>query len=109
VARRRSPTRRIRLRRALLLGGVVLVAFLYYRPLRTYVDTKRQVTARQAEVRALRAEKAKLERQLKRSETPAALARQARMELSLVKPGEQLYIVKGIDAWRRAQRGAAGR
>jgi cell division protein FtsB len=104
VARRRRSISRVRLRRALLVGGLVLVGFLYYHPLRTYLDTKRQVTARQAEVRDLRAEKAKLERQLKRAATPAALARQARMQLSLVKPGEQLYIVKGIDAWRKRQR-----
>ncbi|HET7044631.1 MAG TPA: septum formation initiator family protein [Gaiellaceae bacterium] len=104
MARRRRSISRVRLRRALLVGGLVLVGFLYYHPLRTYLDTKRQVTARQAEVRDLRAEKAKLERQLKRAATPAALARQARMQLSLVKPGEQLYIVKGIDAWRKRQR-----
>ena len=104
MARRRRPIQRVRLRRALLVGAVALVAFLYYRPLRSYVDTKRQVAARQAEVRALQAEKAKLERQLKRAATPAALARQARTQLSLVRSGEQLYIVKGIEAWRKRQR-----
>lgn len=109
MARRRPSTSRISFRRALLLCGVALVAFLYYHPLRTYLDTHRQVSDRQAEVRTLRAEKARLERQLKHSETPAALARQARMQLSLVKPGERLYIVKGIDVWRKAQRAAAHR
>jgi len=109
MARRRPSTSRIPLRRALLVAGVALVGFLYYHPLRTYVDTHRRVAERQAEVRALSAEKARLERQLRRSETPAALARQARTQLSLVKPGERLYIVKNIDVWRRAQRAAAGR
>ncbi len=109
MARRRSSARTLTVRRALLLAAVALVAFLYYRPLRTYLDTKQQVAQRQQEVSALRAEKARLERQLKRSETPAALARQARMQLSLVKPGERLYIVQGIEAWRKAQRGGSAR
>ena len=106
MARRRAPARRTHLRRALLLLGVAFVGFLYYHPLRTYLDTKRQLQARAAEVQSLQQAKRKLERQLHESGTPQALARQARMELSLVKPGEHLYIVKGIDAWRRAQRPA---
>jgi cell division protein DivIC len=108
MLRPRASARRLTRRRALIAAAVVLAAFLYYRPLRTYVDTKRQVEARRAEVQALRAEKAKLERQLKQAETPAALARQARMQLSLVKPGERLYIVKNIDAWRKRQFPRAG-
>ena len=36
------------------------------------------------------------------ADTPEALAREAR-RLGYVKPGERLFIVKGIDAWRRAQ------
>lgn len=103
MARRRARIHRVKLRRALLLVAVAVVAFLYYRPLRAYVDTHREVQRREAAVRALRAQKAKLERQLKAAATPEALAREARLQLSLVKPGERLYIVKGIDAWRRAQ------
>ena len=87
-----------------MLVAVAVVAFLYYRPLRAYVDTKRELQLRQADVRSLEAEKAKLERQLKAGATPEALAREARTSLFLVKPGEHLYVVKGIDAWRRAHR-----
>ena len=106
TARRRVAVRRVVLRRGIVVGAVCLVAFLYYRPLRTYVDTKRDLRARAAEVQALRAQKRQLQRQLNRAGTPQELARQARMQLSLVKPGEHLFIVKGIDAWRRAQRAA---
>lgn len=104
MARRRAPARRVKLRRALLLAGLAVVGFLYYHPLRAYLDTKHELAHRAAEVQGLRAQKARLERQLKTATTPEALAREARMQLSLVKPGERLYIVKGIDAWRRAQR-----
>jgi cell division protein FtsB len=102
MARRRpSSARRVHLRRVVLLLGVALVGFLYYHPLRSYFDTKRQLGARQAEVAILQRQNQRLERQLKASGTPEALAREARMQLSLVKPGEQLFIVKGIEAWRK--------
>lgn len=103
MARRRASVRRTNLRRAVLLLGVVLVGYLYYHPLRTYFDTKGELAARAGEVQVLQAQKRKLERQLRESGTPQALAREARMQLSLVRPGERLFIVKGIDAWRRAQ------
>jgi cell division protein FtsB len=103
MARRRASARRTNLRRVVLLLGVALVGYLYYHPLRSYFDTKHELAGRSAEVHVLQAQKRKLERQLHESGTPQALAREARMQLSLVKPGEQLFIVKGIDAWRRAQ------
>lgn len=105
MARRPARIRRVKLRRALVLGALAVVAFLYYRPLRAYVDTNGQLAERQAEVRSLERQKLKLEQELKTAATPESLARAARMQLSLVRPGEHLFIVKGIDAWRRAQRG----
>jgi cell division protein FtsB len=98
MARRR---RRVQLRRAVLLLAVVLVGYLYYHPIRSYLDTKHELAQQQAGVDELREANAKLERQLKAAGTPEALAREARMQLSLVKPGEKLYIVKGIEAWRK--------
>ncbi len=101
MARPRVSTRRLHLRRVLLVLCVALVGYLYYHPMQAYLDTKREVTQRQAEVAILEAQNARLEHQLKASATPEALAREARMQLSLVKPGEQLFIVKGIEAWRK--------
>ena len=101
MARRRASVRRAKLRRALLLCGLAVVAFLYYHPLRAYLDTKHQLSERAAQVQSLRSQNSTLERRLTAASSPAALAREARTELSLVKPGEQLYIVKGIAAWRR--------
>ncbi len=85
-----------------LLATAVLVAFLYYHPLASYVETRASVQQREDEVRALREEKARLEARLADSSTLAALAREAR-RMRLVRPGERLYIVKGIKEWRRAQ------
>ena len=60
--RKRPPRSTIALRWA-AVAALAIVAFLYYRPLRTYVDTKRDLRARAAEVQALRAQKRQLQRQ----------------------------------------------
>ena len=90
---------RIRPSRLLALGGLVFVCFLYWKPLRSYVHTKQELRQRQAEVATLREQKAALERRIARVGTGESLVREAR-RLGLVKPGERLFIVKGIPAWR---------
>jgi cell division protein FtsB len=99
--RKRIPRGRF-LVRWLILAVFGFVAFLYYQPLQSYRDTRDTLDQRSAEVESLRAEKRSLERRLVEADTPEALAREAR-RLGYVKPGERLFIVKGIDAWRRAQ------
>jgi cell division protein FtsB len=79
-------------------GVLVLVAFLYYRPLTSYLQTRSDVERRHAEVVQLRAERARLERRLARSSSAAALRREAR-RIGYVRPGERLFIVKGVSAW----------
>ena len=54
------------------------MAFLYYRPLASYLQTRSELGARRAQVVALRAEKVRLERRLARTTSDAALAREAR-------------------------------
>jgi cell division protein FtsB len=92
--------RRLPVLRWAAVATLAVVALLYYRPVRSYVETRSSVEQRQAEVRALRAKRDRLARRLEEAETPEALARRAR-KLGLVKPGEQLFIVKGIEEWRR--------
>lgn len=111
--RRRGPAtsgrrRRVRLRRrlpvrpgvALALVVLAAAAFLYARPIASYLETRDQLAARRAEVVRLRAEKAAVTARLQRSTSLEALARDAR-RIGQVRPGEQLFIVKGIDDWRR--------
>jgi len=83
------------------LGVAVLLALLYYRPVRTYFHTKHTLEARTAEVQALSERKRQLQERLSEVEQGTSLVRAAR-RLGLVKPGEHLYIVQGIQAWRRA-------
>jgi cell division protein FtsB len=85
--------------RVLALGGLVLVAFLYWKPTRTYVRTKHDLERRQAQVAELRQERARLVARIATSQSGEALVREAR-RLGLIKPGERLFIVKGINAWR---------
>jgi cell division protein FtsB len=94
------PRRRVPVLRWAAVATLVIVALLYYRPLKSYLETRASLQERQAEVQELRAKRDDLARRLDDADTPEALARRAR-KLGLVKPGEQLFIVKGIEDWMR--------
>jgi len=101
--RGRRPARSALARRWLAVAALVLVALLYYRPLNAYVDAQGQLSRHRAVVRRLEAQKATLEQRLGSSTSLDTLAREARA-LGYVKPGERLYIVKGIEQWRKRER-----
>ena len=86
--------------RLLALGGLVLIALLYWKPLRTYEHTHAVLDRRQADVARLQQQQRTLEQRLQSVGTGDELIREAR-RLGLVKPGEQLFIVRGIAAWRQ--------
>jgi len=94
---------RVRPTRLLAIGALVLVAFLYWRPIHTYLRTKQALQTRHAQVRSLSTEKTKLQKQIALANTAPELLRQGRM-LGLVRPGEQLFIVRGVSAWRHRNR-----
>jgi cell division protein FtsB len=94
------PRRRAPVVRWAAVATLVVVALLYYRPVKSYLETRSSLQQRQAEVQELRAKRDDLARRLEDADTPEALARRAR-KLGLVKPGEQLFIVKGIEEWKR--------
>jgi cell division protein FtsB len=96
------PARTTLLLRWCIVGVLLFVAFLYYQPLSSYFQTRAALNERAAQVERLRAERVRLQRRLADSETTTALAREAR-RLRLVRPGERIFIVKGIEEWRRGQ------
>jgi cell division protein FtsB len=99
VAKRtRKPPRSRFVLRWLAVGAIVLLGLLYARPLRSYLDTKHDLAKRATDVRALKVERRALQHRLAESTSPEALTRQAR-RLGLVRPGERLFIVKGVSAW----------
>jgi hypothetical protein len=90
-------------RRWIAVGALVLVALLYYRPVRAYMEARGTLSEKSATVHRLRAERDGLERRLQASSTLAVLAREARA-LGYVRQGEHLFIVKGIAQWRKRER-----
>jgi cell division protein FtsB len=82
--------------------------YLYYRPLASYFETRNNLAAERAEVDTLRIARAQLELRLTNSTSAEATEREAR-RIGYVKPGEELFVVKGIPAWRAAQSAAHGR
>ena len=84
-----------------IVATAVVVGVLYYRPLSSYYETRATLNERKAEVAQLRDERNRLQARLADSTTIEALSREAR-RMNLVRPGERLFIVKGVKEWRRA-------
>ena len=85
---------------------LLAVAVGYVQPLRAYRDASADVAATRAEVDEIAASNARLEESIAETKTPAFVEREAR-KLGLVKPGERLYIVTGVDEWRQEREARA--
>jgi cell division protein FtsB len=83
----------------LALAGLVLIGLLYWKPVHSYEHTRRELVNREAEVSRLQTEQRQLKSRLATVGTGADLVREER-RLGFVKPGEQLFIVRGVSAWR---------
>jgi cell division protein FtsB len=106
TARTRRPKRaRFGRRRLRLLWAVVLVlgaVYLYYRPISSYLETRNELATRRAEVQSLRSIRTELDLRLSNFGKTDSLEREAR-RIGYVKPGERLFVVKGIPEWRRVR------
>jgi hypothetical protein len=100
TAKARIGRRRLRLLWA--IGIVAIAVYLYYRPIASYLETRNDLTTRRAEVESLRLVRAELELRLVNSTSVDSIEREAR-RIGWVKPGERLFVVKGIPAWRKAR------
>ncbi len=87
-------------RRWLAVLLIVLIGYAYYHPLRSWIETRHELSSRRAEVGRLATEKRALRDRLEFSASSDALAREAR-RLGFIRPGEHLFIVKGIQAWKK--------
>jgi hypothetical protein len=93
-----------------LLWGIAIVAvaaYLYYRPIASYLETRSALASRRAEVEMLRQVRGELELRLVDSTSIEATEREAR-RIGYVRPNEQLFVVKGIPAWRQERSSARG-
>ena len=82
-----------------------VAVYLYYRPIASYLETRNQLTTSRADVESLRLVKAELELRLVNSTSVGSIEREAR-RIGYVNPGERLFVVKGIPAWRKARSAA---
>jgi hypothetical protein len=100
--RSRRPPLGTLARRWLAVIAVASIGYAYYHPLRSWIETRHELSSRRGEVTQLAAKKRALDRRLEASMSLDALAHEAR-RLGFVRPGEHLFIVKGIEAWKQAR------
>ena len=94
--RNRAARAQAQARRRLMLGltaTVMLVGVLFVAvfPARTYLDQRSATKAAEAELAEVRAERAAVQRESKRLETPEEIEKRAREEFGYTKPGEETY------------------
>jgi cell division protein FtsB len=101
AARSRRPPATTIARRWLAVVLIAMIGYAYYHPLRSWFETRTELHARAKEVAQLAEQKRELRQRVQVSETLDSVAREAR-RLGYVRPGEHLFIVKGITAWEKA-------
>ena len=101
-ARPRIGRRRLRLRLLWFVAITGIAVYLYYRPIASYLETRNDLTTSRAEVDSLRLVRAELQLRLVNSTSVDSIEREAR-RIGYVRPGERLFVVKGIPAWRKAR------
>ena len=94
--RRRRPSRSALALRWLGAAVLAAIAVAYVQPLRAYFSARGEVEARRAEVAELERAGREIADRLEYARTDAFVEREAR-KLGLVRPGERLFIVNGLD------------
>jgi cell division protein FtsB len=101
AARSRRPPVATLARRWGAIAVIALVGYAYYHPLRSWMATHHELAAQRAEVAQLAAQKRELQQRVQSNATLDSLAREAR-RLGYIRPGEHLFIIKGIRAWLKS-------
>lgn len=83
---------------AAFLVLVPLAVLVNLGPYREYAESREKLQGKQAEVALIEEEIAHLQGELGRLETDAHLEALARKELAYARPGEEVFIVKGLSA-----------
>jgi cell division protein FtsB len=108
AARSRRPPVATLARRWGAIAVIALIGYAYYHPLRSWMATRHELAAQRADVAQLAAEKHELQQRVQSNASLDSLARRAR-QLGYIRPGEHLFIVKGIKAWLRAHTRSDGK
>ncbi len=102
-ARRSRVSRSGALLRWLPIVIVCAIAVAYVQPVRGYLDARKTVAERHLDQEALLKKQAGLRRELEIAGSDVFIEREARL-IGLVKPGEHLFIIRGVEAWKSARR-----
>ena len=93
----RSGIKWERVGRLALLGVLCVIVLLYVPPIAHWVQQSGTAAREQAQLRELKAERARLTARLRDFSGPGALERQAR-RLGMVKAGERPYVIENVPA-----------
>lgn len=99
---RRRPARSTLLLRWLGLLVLLAIALAYVHPLRSYREARAEVAERHAEIARLEEERRELRQRLAFAAQDEFVEREAR-KLGLVRPGERLFIVRGVGSGEGAR------
>jgi cell division protein FtsB len=101
AARSRRPPAATLARRWAAVALIAMIGYAYYHPLRSWIAARHELQSQRTAVAQLAAQKHELQQRLQSNASLDSLAREAR-QLGYIRPGEHLFIVKGIQAWLRA-------
>lgn len=110
TSRRRSPSaqqrlrlhRRRRLARWLAAALLIGVAVAYVQPAKSFQTAKSEVARKQSEVETLERKRDRLKKRVALAATDTFVEREART-IGLVRPGETLFLIQGVEKWERAE------
>ncbi len=92
----RAHAPRPHLGRLAILALVLIGAAFYVSPLRAFFEQQDRFEKASAELQAARHDNATLEREIQLLTTKAYIAQRARADLTLVPPGTQVFVIKGL-------------
>jgi cell division protein FtsB len=92
----RAYAPRPHLGRLAILALVLIGAAFYVAPLRAFFEQQDRFEQASAELQAARHDNAALEREVRLLTTKAYIAQRARADLTLVPPGTQVFVIKGL-------------
>ena len=92
----RAHAPRPHLGRLAILALVLIGAAFYVSPLRAFFGQQDRFEKASAELQAARYDNAALEREVQLLTTKAYIAQRARADLTLVPPGTQVFVIKGL-------------
>jgi Septum formation initiator len=101
AARSRRPPATTLARRWGVIALIALIGYAYYHPLRSWFATRNELQMQRTVVAQLAGQKRELQQRVQATTSLDSLAREAR-RLGYIRPGEHLFIVKGIQAWLKA-------